>query len=241
VGKRNIKLYNKKMLQKIINKIKEKKINPAKNINCTEFEVDNWNISRFVLKKLIPVVGYRPFPLSELCLLSSAVCYFKPTHIFEWGTHIGKSARVFYETAKYFNIQVLIHSIDLPDNISHIEHPGYQRGKIVKGLKNIILHQGDGLDKSLEIIKNISGDFNPLFYIDGDHSYESVKRELSGIIETVPNAVILLHDTFYQSNESNYNIGPFKAISEVLNSPNNLYKKIQINTGLPGMTLLYKK
>ncbi|KKQ33961.1 MAG: hypothetical protein US50_C0067G0009, partial [Candidatus Nomurabacteria bacterium GW2011_GWB1_37_5] len=197
------------MLQKIINKLKRhlRIINPAKNTNCTEFEVDNWIISSFVIKKLIPSVGIKPFPLSELCLLSSAVCYFRPTHIFEWGTHIGKSARVFYETAKYFNIPIEIHSIDLPDNISHIEHPGYKRGRLVRGLRNVTLHQGDGLDKSLEIIKGITNDFKPLFYVDGDHSYESVKRELSGIIESVPNAVILLHDTFYQSSQSNYNIG----------------------------------
>ncbi len=228
------------MLQKIINKIWEKKVDPAKNTDCTLFEVDNWVISRFVIKKLIPVVGISPFPLSELCLLSSSVCYFKPTHIFEWGTHIGKSARVFHETTKYFNIETVIHSIDLPDNIPHSEHPGFKRGKLVKGLKDVILHQGDGLDKSLEIIKNISGNFKPLFYIDGDHSYESVKRELMGITENVPNAIILLHDTFYQSEKSNYNIGPFKAVSELLNSPNVQYKKIQLDTGLPGMTLLYK-
>lgn len=228
------------MLQKIINKIWSKSIDPAKNTNCKEFEVDNWVISRFVIKKLIPIVSINPFPLSELCLLSSSVCYFKPTHIFEWGTHIGKSARIFYETAKYFNIQTTIHSIDLPDNVEHSEHPKSKRGKLVRGLKNVILHQGDGLDKSLEIIKNTPESIIPLFYIDGDHSYESVKRELTGIIENVPNATILLHDTFYQSEESNYNIGPYRAINEVLDSFDVKYKKIQLNTGLPGMTLLYK-
>lgn len=228
------------MLQKIINKIRQNKSDPAKTINRDLFEVDNWVISRFVVKKLIPIVGYSPFPLSELCLLSSSICFFKPTHIFEWGTHIGKSTRVFHETTKYFNIDTEIHSIDLPDNITHVEHPGYKRGKLVKKCKNVTLHQGDGLDKSLEIIKNISGDFNPLFYIDGDHSYESVKRELQGIVEKVPNATILLHDTFYQSEESGYNIGPHKAISEILSQPNINYKKIELTTGLPGITLLYK-
>lgn len=228
------------MLQKIINKIKEKRINPAKNTNCTEFEVDNWNISRFVIKKLIPIVELNPFPLNELCLLSSTVCYFKPTHIFEWGTSVGKSAKIFYETAKYYHIPIEIHSIDLPDDIYHIEHPGYNRGKLVKGLKNVILHQGDGLEKSLDIIKNIQREIRPLFFIDGDHSYESVKRELSGIISRVPNATILIHDTFYQSTEASYNIGPFKAVDEIFNSPNNQYKKIELNTGLPGMTLLYR-
>ncbi|MBU0568949.1 MAG: glycosyltransferase [Patescibacteria group bacterium] len=229
------------LLQKTKNKIKEEnRFDPVKNISCTEFEVNNWTISRFVIKKLIPIVGFRPFPLNELSLMVSVVCFFRPTHIFEWGTHIGKSARIFYETAKYFNIPVKIHSVDLPDDIFHVEHPGYQRGKLVKRLKNIFLHQGDGLNKSLEIIKNISDEFRPLFYIDGDHSYESVKRELMGIMVSAPNATILLHDTFYQSAESHYNIGPWKAINEMVSSPDNQYKKIELNTGLPGMTLLYK-
>ena len=236
-----IKSKLKNYATKIINKIKKNQLDPAKNINCTEFETNSWTISRFVIKKLIPVVGFRPFPLNEVCLMVSAVCFFKPTHIFEWGTHIGKSARIFYETAKYFNIPIKIHSIDLPNNISHVEHPGYQRGKLIKGLKNVILHQGDGLNKSLEIIKNISSDFRPLFFVDGDHSYESVKRELEGIIAVIPSATILIHDTFYQSTESNYNIGPWKAVNELINlHRNNKYKKIEINTGLPGMTLLYR-
>ena len=38
-----------------------------------------------------------------------------------------------------------------PDDIEHIEHPGNQRGIKVKGLKNVILHQGDGLNTSLDI------------------------------------------------------------------------------------------
>jgi hypothetical protein len=77
--------------------------------------------------------------------------------------------------------------------------------------------------------------------VDGDHSYESVKRELEGIIKNVPNAKILLHDTFYQSSEAGYNVGPCQAIREVLSKQENLdrYKIIDTKTGLPGMTLLY--
>lgn len=229
------------MLKKILQKIKERRLDPAKNINCSEFEVDNWSISRFIVKKLICKVGFRPFPVSELTLMTGAVAYFKPTHIFEWGTHIGKSARVFYEITKYYRVNTEIHSIDLPDDIEHVEHPGYKRGKLVRGLKDVFLHQGDGLDKSLSLLKEVEGVCRPLFYVDGDHSYESVRRELSGIIANVSNAVILLHDTFYQSEEANYNIGPFKAINEVLAECGVEYKKISTNIGLPGMTLLYKK
>lgn len=229
------------MLQKILNKIRElKNKNAILNLNCSQFEVDNWVISKFIIKKLIPIVGVKPFPICELSLMVAIVCRFKPTHIFEWGTHIGKSARIFYETAEYFNIKTEIHSIDLPDSSLHNEHPGNKRGKLVRGLPNVFLYQGDGLDKSLEIIKNIKEKCRPLFFVDGDHVYESVKRELIGIITNVPNAQILLHDTFYQSEESGYNIGPHQAIKDVLGELKTNYSKIETNTGLPGMTLLYK-
>lgn len=231
------------MVKKIYQKIKksfEREINI--NSEFSEFEVDNWMLSKFVVNKLIPVVGYRPFPLTELMLMSGAVCRFRPTHIFEWGTHIGKSARVFYETTSYFKIPTEIHSIDLPDDVSHGEHPKNKRGKLVRGRKNIFLHQGDGLNTSLDIIGGIQGDFTPLFYVDGDHSYDSVKRELEGILEHVSNAIILLHDTFYQSEDAGYNVGPFQAIQDVLDAhPGHGYSRIDTKTGLPGMTLLYKQ
>jgi hypothetical protein len=229
------------MLKNIIINCLHERNDPARNTTCTEFEVDNWSISRFVVKRLVQKVGWHPFPLTELALMTATLTYFKPTHIFEWGTHVGKSARIFYEAAKYFRIKTEIHSIDLPDEADHVEHPRSQRGKLVRGLKEVTLHQGDGLDTALRLIKEIPGPFRPLFYLDGDHSYESVKRELTGIISNVPNATILLHDTFYQSKESNYNIGPYIAIQNSLANCGKGYKTVIMNTGLPGMVLLYKK
>lgn len=231
------------MLKKISNAIahlRDRQV--VKNATSAEFEVDNWMLSRFVMRRLVPIVGIRPFPLSELMLMSGAVCRFRPTHIFEWGTHVGKSARVFYETATYFGISTKIHSIDLPDDVSHGEHPKNKRGRLVRGKKNVCLHQGDGLNTSLGIISGIKGEYIPLFYVDGDHGYDSVKRELEGIILHVPNAAILLHDTFYQSEDAGYNVGPFQAIEDVLGAhPEHGYSRIDTKTGLPGMTLLYKK
>ncbi len=74
-----------------MNKLFKRKVyaDPALNVNASEFEVNNWVISEFVIDKLVPVVGVHPFPLNELILLSSAVCRFKPVMIFEWGTNIG--------------------------------------------------------------------------------------------------------------------------------------------------------
>jgi len=210
------------------------------NLNCTEFEVNNWTISKFIVQHLIPVVGIHPFPLNELHLMVAAVCRLRPTHIFEWGTNIGKSARIFHETAKCFNMTTEIHSIDLPDDVEHAEHPKDLRGALVKGIKEVKLHTGDGLQKSYEIYRTIPRKTNILFYIDGDHSYDSVYRELSFITEKIPEASILLHDTFYQSSESGYNVGPYKAIKEILHNAPDKYNVISTQTGLPGMTILYQ-
>jgi len=214
---------------------------PSINSNGTEFEVDNWIISRFVIDKLVSLVDIEPFPVNEQVLMVAAVCRIKPTHIFEWGTNIGKSARIFYETCRGFGLAAEIHSIDLPDNMEHIEHPKENRGLLVRGIKEVNLHLGDGLENALQIVSDYKkDDLRPLFFIDGDHSYKSVKRELEGIIKNVPQANILLHDTFYQSEESGYNVGPYKAVADVLAGIPNRYKIISQNIGLPGMTLLWR-
>jgi len=225
------------MIRRIIDKL-----NPTykSKFKGKQFEVNNWDISSFILRKIVPVVGVHPFPLNELTLMVAAVTGSNPTHIFEWGTHVGKSARIFYETCKFLELDTEIHSVDLPDNISHDEHPHDSRGKLVKGKKNVFLHQGDGVDTSLALYNNLTNPDRVLFYVDGDHSYETVYRELHSIFEKVNNPRILLHDTFYQTENSRYNIGPFKAIEDILvKFSDRDIKRIDTNTGLPGMTYLY--
>ncbi|MBK22426.1 MAG: hypothetical protein CME70_00350 [Halobacteriovorax sp.] len=206
----------------------------------SEFEVNKWNTSEFVVSTLLPITGHHPFPVTEQMLMASAVCYLKPSHIFDWGTNIGVSARLFYETAKHFGIDSKIHSIDLPMEIEHEEHPKDHRGKLVRGLSNVTLHEGDGAETSVEIAKT-SKVKNPLFLLDGDHSYETVTRELDYINKNIEKPNFIIHDTFFQSSESNYNIGPHQAVAEFLEKYPNQYTKIECNLGLPGMTLLLKK
>lgn len=200
-----------------------------------------WNISEFILKKIIPAIGSHPYPLNELSLMVSSVCWLKPTHIFDWGTHLGKSARVFYETITYFNINSEIHSIDLPMEEDHPEHPRNKRGIYVKQFKKVNLHLGDGLNRSMEIYKSASGVKNPLFFLDGDHAYESIKRELETISSIVPDPNFLIHDTLFQTTESKYNVGPNQAVKEFMSKNNNKYSLIETSLGLPGMTLVYKE
>ncbi|MCA6364731.1 MAG: class I SAM-dependent methyltransferase [Bacteroidetes bacterium] len=217
---------------------KKKFDNPAKNLQG-EFEVNNWITSEFILQKLVPAVGVHPFPLDELSLMTATVCRFRPELIFEWGTNIGKSARIFLEIVNAFDIPSHIHSIDLPDDVFHNEHPKNDRGKLVRGMKGVTLHQADGVTRALEIISQQKPKGKLLFLVDGDHSYDSVFKELTAILDQVPNAVVLLHDTFYQSPGSAYNIGPNEAIKAVLANRGGAYKTISTQLGLPGMTLVY--
>lgn len=225
------------MLKNFFKKVDYK--DPALNPGSSEFEVNKWTLSNFVVQQLVPVAGTHPFPLDELMLMTAAVCKFKPELIFEWGTNIGKSARIFYEIVHAFKIEATIHSVDLPDDVFHNEHPKKDRGRMVKGIDSVNLHQGDGLSKSLELVKQAKPKGHVLFFVDGDHSYDSVKRELEGILQAVPAAAILLHDTFYQSGDSGYNVGPRKAIQDTVDANN--YTVIHTNLGLPGMSLVYKK
>lgn len=240
-----LKIYHGKRFQKsvdiIIPQLSKgyKSSNPVVNKNCSELEVKINHLTSFIVKDLFPIVGVSPYPINELLLMTSSVVTLKPNYIFEWGTHLGISARIFYEICQKYKINTVIHSIDLPDYIEHIEHPGENRGIKVKGIKKVILHQGDGLDTSIEIIKKLNNTSQLLFFLDGDHSYDSVNRELNGINEAFPNAAMLIHDTFYQSSESKYNIGPYQAVMDFLEKHPNQYKKISTNIGLPGITLLY--
>jgi len=212
---------------------------PAKSRSSTEFEVDNWAISEFVIRRLVPAVGTHPFPLHELMLMAAAVCRLEPRQIFDWGTHIGKSARIFFECTTHYRIETDIHSTDLPDNVIHAEHPHRERGRLVRGLPGIYLHQGDGLETSLALWREAGRRPGPLFFLDGDHRYESVLRELTGIALSVPDAAILVHDAFFQSTESGYNLGPYRAIGDVLERFPGRYRRQDSGLGLPGLTLLY--
>lgn len=212
--------------------------NPVRNPTASEFEVDLWTLSSFLLEKIVPVVGTHPYPLNELLLITAAACRLKPSVVFDWGTHIGVSARIFYECEQAFNLGYEIHSIDLPPDATHVEHPGQEHGRLVRGLEKVHLHRGDGVKVALERWQKLGGPARPLFFVDGDHAYESVRKELGEIFSTVPDASVLAHDTFFQSAEANYNVGPARAIEELAEQFPRRFRIIKSGLGLPGMTLL---
>lgn len=233
----DMKLFAKKLLSRLSHPPRDVAPNPA----ASEFEVNNWLVSDFILSRLVPVVGVHPYPLNELMLMVGVVCRFRPTHVFEWGTNVGASARIFYETARRFGIPLEIHSIDLPVDVAHVEQPGSRRGKLVRGKLGVVLHLGDGLETSLALYRTLPKGSRALFFVDGDHGYESVRRELAAIIGQVAEPLVLLHDTFFQSDDSGYNVGPHLAIRDVLTGlPGGpRLRTMETKTGLPGMTLVY--
>jgi cephalosporin hydroxylase len=216
-------------------------LDPVRNANASEFEVDLWVLSRFLLEKIVPVVGTHPYPLNELLLMTAAACQLKPSVVFDWGTHIGASARIFYECERAFKLGYQIHSVDLPPQANHVEHPGEEHGRLVRGLARVHLHRGDGVKVALDQWQKLGRPQRPLFFVDGDHAYESVRDELNEIFSTVPDASALAHDTFFQSAESNYNVGPARAIDEVIEKFPSRFQVIKSGLGLPGMTLMAAK
>ena len=202
-------------------------------------EINNWVISDFVAHKLTRVVGYKPYPLSELELMVAAVCRLHHGVIFEWGTHLGISARVFYETVRAFGLMIKIHTIDLPANVHHPEHPGRDMGRLIKGLPLILRHRGDGLSVALREIEKMSSAKRFLFFLDGDHQFTSVSRELLGIIKKIPKADILIHDTIDLGPRSGCGNGPHRAVDFILQKYPGRFQKIELVQGRPGMTYLY--
>lgn len=214
---------------------------PVRNADGAFFEIDAWSVSAFVAERLLPLVGCHPFPLNEQMLMTAAVCRARPTHIMEWGTNIGVSARIFHEICRTFSLAAEIHSIDLPDHAGHAEHPGRERGRLVRGIPGVTLHQGDGCSVALEILARAAAPVRPFFFLDGDHACASVSRELRAISIAWPAASILVHDTFCQSRESGYNTGPWLAIRELLQESGARYERQDQHLGLPGMTLLWPR
>lgn len=214
-----------------------KKLEPDKSRNhrliCHSelIEVDKYSISQYLLK-LVKIVGYHPFPFDEQLLMASAFLYHKPDVIIDVGTHQGKSARIWFELTRHFGTQTSIHTIDIFD-ANHPEYPGHVLGKFIRGTP-VKQHIGDGYEISYDIIKKDSK-ANFLIFLDADHSYENVLRELQ-LARVIKSGGLLVHDTFYQPG-SNYNHGPYLAIRDF--SKEFTFKQvIHLQTGLPGMSYL---
>jgi hypothetical protein len=198
-------------------------------------KVDLWTLRRLLLPRVVPVAGTRPSSLNELLPMTAAACRLRPSVAFDWGTYIGSSARVFYECGKAFKLGYEIHSIDLPPDESHVEHPGQDHGRLVQGVD---LHRGNGVEVARDLRRNLGCPKRPLFFVDGDCARESVRDELDQIFSTVPDANALAHDTFFRSAESNYNAASARAIDEIVRKFPRRFHLTKSGLVPPGMTLL---
>lgn len=192
-------------------------VDPTRHPEGSEFEVDGWVPSGFICDQLVPIVGIYPHPIHALIVMCAAVTRLKPPLIFEWGTTNARSARMLYHVSHDYG-----------------EHPQASRGYLVQGIPAVHLHPEDGSNTSLEFTRDAGSPSESLFFIDGNHGYESVKRELEGVMASAPKPSLLLQDTFSQSSESEYNIGPHLAVEEMTAKFLSWFSVVKTGMSLPG-------
>jgi len=192
--------------------------------------------SKFVAESLLSRASYWPYPPGELHLMTVTLLWWQPDVIFEWGTNLGNSARVFHWIAEAFAIDTQIHSIDLPPDVSHVENIKELRGLLVRDFPDVHLHLGDGVNKALELFAALKPR-KPLFYVDGDHRAETVTRELEAIFSAAPTAPILLDDT----HDWGISDSPRGAMLQFLERHHGDYEVFENVATLPGMSLLVPK
>jgi cephalosporin hydroxylase len=192
--------------------------------------------SKFVAESLLSRASYWPYPPGELHLMTVALLWWQPDVIFEWGTNLGNSARIFHWITEAFAINTQIHSIDLPPDVSHVENVKELRGLLVRKLPGVHLHLGDGVNKALELFAALKPR-KPLFYVDGDHHAETVTRELEAISSAAPMAPILLDDT----HDWGISDCPRGAMLQFLERHHGDYEVFENVATLPGMSLLVPK
>lgn len=131
----------------------------------------------------------------EVLFMAETMERLRPTHVFEWGTNRGSSARIFYEAAQILDLGSEIHTAELPAELAHRDrdHPGEQIGLYIQDVP-VLRHLGDGLEISLGLYGGLRPE-RALFYLDGCHDYGEVLTELRSLCSSAPRAVLLLHDT----------------------------------------------
>lgn len=186
--------------------------------------------SKYVARRLTRLVPPWPYQPGELHLMTVAVLATEPEVICEWGTNAGVSAKIFHHIARDFDLKAIIHSVDLPPTEDHVENVVNKRGIYVRGLSDVHLHLGDGL----EVSKRIAKGKRALFFVDGDHRRATVARELLELSAEFPSSGILLHDTCVVEDNDN----PWAAIRDFEGENPGKYRRFDVAPTAPGMTLL---
>lgn len=147
-------------------------------------------VTRRIQELAIPGYGE-----DEVLFMAETMARLWPTHVFEWGTNRGSSARIFHEARVLIGIDCEIHTVELPLELAHLDrdHPGQASGLFIEDIP-VSQYLGDGLEVSLRLYAEAEPE-RALFYLDGCHRYKQVLVELRTLSTAVPEAVLLLHDT----------------------------------------------
>lgn len=144
----------------------------------------------------------------EIGFIADTVEALRPTHIYDWGTNVGASARIWWEAAPTAQITTVEH----PDDQT-FDHPGHRYGLWCEGLgPRMRMLKGDGVRTSIETFVEDGRPPNALFFLDGDHEYDAVFDELEAIHGWAPEAVVLVHDTSHPVCETEAAVEDFMEI-----------------------------
>jgi len=113
--------------------------------NLRYIECDKSSLSVFCMRRLVPIVRTSPFPLDEFVVL------YRPKLIIDWRTHIGASARVFYETCRWYGVKAEIQTIDLPEDVYHPKHRREMYALLLRNT-SVHFHRGDGAEVAVRLI-----------------------------------------------------------------------------------------
>lgn len=153
------------------------------------------------LLRRVRAFGLPAYGDQEVEFFESILGRHRPTHVFEWGTNVGASARLFYEAALELGYECEVHTIEIPDELALMDrdHPGQRYGQWIKDIRidprsTVHPHRGFGLIESIRLWKELQPE-RALFFLDGNHSYGVVLAELEEICALDPDAVMMIHDT----------------------------------------------
>jgi hypothetical protein len=130
--------------------------------------------------------------------MHDTVALVKPDRIFDWGTNVGASARIFHEAT---DAHCIVETIDLPKVLEPLDrdHAGTHTGLHL--VPEIRQHRGDGVTEAIRLCA-IWNPERPLFFLDGNHLHENVFREIWSIHKFCPRGVLLVHDTNQQPGDA---------------------------------------
>jgi hypothetical protein len=153
-------------------------------------------------------------PADQLKLYEAA--HFARGPVLEVGRLHGKSTVALAAGLRDGGSGERLYSIELQAKYrSAAEHHLGERGL----LELVTLLDGD----SVECIAALPGDFDTVF-LDGDHSYEGVARDLDALRGRLrPGGVLLVHDLFHPANESG-EYGVARATAERLDAMGLAYR-----------------